>query len=128
MTDNPKVTALARADGFCSALGSHGKFAADSPRQIRDWISVLEQSIRRAEDSARAEGYEAARKDLAALHGAKWAKEDYEKGWAEAIEIGMKRQSAETSESVLRKEFEKGRAKALEEVRRFIDEKLSHKS
>lgn len=62
MTDNPKVTALARADGFCSALGSHGKFAADSPRQIRDWISVLEQSIRRAEDSARAEALEEAAK------------------------------------------------------------------
>lgn len=49
-------------------------------------IRAICDQIKEAEAQAREEWYEAARNDLAAIHGAKWAKEDYEKGWREARE------------------------------------------
>lgn len=38
-------TAEEVADGFLSALGSHGKFANDTPEQIHKWNATLAQAL-----------------------------------------------------------------------------------
>lgn len=50
------------------------------------------------EEKARAEGYESARVDLAAIHGAKWAKEDYAQGFSDARAEAISR--CETQEKI----------------------------
>lgn len=47
--------------------------------------------------------------------------EGYEKGREEGIKIGMKRQSWETTESILRREYEKGYSDAREEAELCVE-------
>ena len=64
-TDPKKVTAIQKAKIDFKGQPSLGAVLA---------------LMKLAAQEAREEGYEAARKDLNAIHGAKWAKEDYASG------------------------------------------------
>jgi hypothetical protein len=79
----------AMRDDITAALETYAREKVEEAEE-RALAKTYSQGFLDVRREAHAEGYEAARKDLAAIHSAKWSKEDYSKGFKDAIEKAAK--------------------------------------